>query len=92
MADPEEYVPFMIRRSYDNPARQRSNLFRIKFDRAITGKGHKFSLSYEAPDEKTQAILEKYAEGGRRGARPLIKLKNTKSGWVVADPLDIKEP
>lgn len=92
MADPEEYVPFMIRRTYNNPSRQRSGRFRIKFDKAITGKGHKFSITYEAPDEKTQSILEKWAEEGRTNARPLIRLRNTKDGWVVAEPLDIKEP
>lgn len=85
----EEFVSFMIRRSFNNPSRQRSRRFRIKFDRAIEGKGHEFSLTYEAPDEETQKLLEQYVDAGSRGARPRIKIRNTQSGWKLVEPIEI---
>ncbi|MBI4441213.1 hypothetical protein HY639_03530 [Candidatus Woesearchaeota archaeon] len=89
MAD--EYVPFMIRRTFNNPSRRRPNKFRIKFDRAIDGKGHEFSIDYEAPDEKTQNLLNEYVNAGSMGARPRMRLRNGKGGWEIVEPITIKE-
>ena len=87
----EEFVPFMVRRSFNNPSRQRLRKFRLKFDRAIEGKGHEFSITYDAPDEKTQQLLEKYVNAGSRGSRPRIRIKNTLDGWKLVEPVEIEE-
>ncbi len=87
------YVPFRIRRTYDNPSRQRPNLFRIEFDRGIPeGEGHESNLEYEAPDENARKLLSRHVNAGSRGARPRIKvIWNAKNGWTLAEPLDIQE-
>lgn len=87
------YVPFRIRRTYDNPARQRPNLFRILFDRGIPeGEGHEINLQYEAPDENAREHLNRHVNAGSQGARPRIKvIWNAKDGWKIAEPLDIQE-
>ena len=84
------YVPFRVRRTFDNPSRRRPNLFRIELDRgAPEGKGHDINFMYEAPDEKTKALLEGYVNAGSMAARPRIKVRNGKDGWEIVKPLEI---
>lgn len=87
------YVPFRVRRTFDNPGRQRPNLFRIRFDRGIPeGEGHKLNIFYEAPDVKAKDLLDKHINAGSKAARPRIKVRwNEKDGWTIAEPIDIQE-